>query len=165
MPTAILVTKGMNQRKPRMTLLHDGDQFGDIVREVGLGIEHRAMVKTVFRENPWQPATPQSTLGKPAPQIEVFPALWIQGEGRPRKYALRGTFVVDSIGPDTDDGFRFIVRGREGELFRPPIPIGTLPWFHRFKQTQGNFAFGLQRISDEAVVDELNRICGGALEL
>ena len=92
--------------------------------------------------------------------------IWlIQGEGRPRKYVLRGTFVVDSIGPDTEDGFRFIVRGREGELFRPPIPIGTLPWFPRFKQTQGHFAFGLQRISDEAVVDELNRICGGALEL
>ena len=87
----------------------------------------------------------------------------IQGEGRPRKYVLRGTFVVDSTGPDMDDGFRYIVRGRDGELFRPPIPIGTLPWFHRFKQTQGNFAFGLQRISDEAVVDELKRICGRAL--
>ena len=87
----------------------------------------------------------------------------IQGEGRPRKYVLRGTFVVDSTGHDMDDGFRYIVRGRDGELFRPPIPIGTLPWFHTFKQTQGNFAFGLQRISDEAVVDELKRICGRAL--
>ena len=90
--------------------------------------------------------------------------IWlIQGEGKPRKYFLRGTFVVASIGTDADDGFRYIVRGREGELFRRHIPIGTLPWFDRFKKSQGNFAFGLQRISDEAVVKELKRISGIAL--
>jgi len=87
--------------------------------------------------------------------------IWlIQGEGKPRKYTLRGTFIVASIGADTDDGFLHIVRGQEGELFKPHIPIGTLPWFERFKMSLGNFAFGLQRISDQAVVDELKRVAG-----
>jgi hypothetical protein len=87
--------------------------------------------------------------------------IWlIQGEGKPRKYVLRGTFIVASVGPDTDDGFRFLVRGRDGDLFKPQIPIGTLPWFGRFKMSQGNFAFGLQRISDPAIVEELERVTG-----
>src|SRR5262245_29123025 len=87
--------------------------------------------------------------------------IWlIQGEGKPRKYVLRGTFIVASVGADTEDGFRYVVRGREGALFQPYIPIGTLPWFERFKMSQGNFAFGLQRISDPAVVEELKRVSG-----
>jgi len=87
--------------------------------------------------------------------------IWlIQGKGKPRQYALRGTFVVDSTGPDTEDGFRYVVRGRKGEFFRPPICISVLPWFDRFRASQGNFAFGLQRISDPAVVKELKRVSG-----
>ena len=87
--------------------------------------------------------------------------IWlIQGKGTPRKYTLRGTFIVDSVGADTEDGFRHIVRGREGMLFRPEIAIGSLPWFKTFKASQGNFAFGLQRIGDKAVVSELKRISG-----
>ena len=86
--------------------------------------------------------------------------IWlIQGEGKPRKYVLRGTFIVASTGPDEEDGFRYVVRGYEGELFVPHIPVGILPWFERFKRSQGNFAFGLQPI-DEAVVRELKRISG-----
>jgi hypothetical protein len=84
----------------------------------------------------------------------------IQGEGKPRKYVLRGTFVVASTGPDADDGFRHLVRGRAGTLFRPAIPIGSFRWFESFKRSQGNFAFGLQRISDNAIVTELMRISG-----
>ena len=87
--------------------------------------------------------------------------IWlIQGEGRPRKYILRGTFIADSACSDTEDGFRHLVRGQEGTLFKPRIPIGALPWFDRFKRSQGNFAFGLQRIGDHAIVAELKRISG-----
>ena len=84
----------------------------------------------------------------------------IQGSGKPRQYVLRGTFVVDSTGPDTEDGFRYLVSGRQCEFFRPPICVSALPWFERFKRSQGNFAFGLQRISEPAVVDELKRVSG-----
>jgi hypothetical protein len=87
--------------------------------------------------------------------------IWlIQGEGKPRKYTLRGTFIADSTRADTEDGFRHLVRGQEGTLFKPHIPIGALPWFDRFKRSQGNFAFGLQRIGDHAIVAELKRISG-----
>ena len=87
--------------------------------------------------------------------------IWlIQGEGRPRRYVLRGTFIVASTGPDTDDGFRHLVRGRKGEFFTTPLCISALPWFDRFKRSQGNFAFGLQRISDPAVIEELKRLSG-----
>jgi hypothetical protein len=87
--------------------------------------------------------------------------IWlIQGEGKPRQYVLRGTFIIHSTGPDTDDGFRYLVRGRTGEFFRPPICISALPWFDRFKRSQGNFAFGLQRISEPAVIEELKRLSG-----
>jgi hypothetical protein len=82
----------------------------------------------------------------------------IQGAGKPRRYVLRGTFIVASTGPDNDDGFRHVVHGEQGKLFKPQIPIGALPWFERFKKSQGNFAFGLQRIGDEAVIRELKNI-------
>jgi hypothetical protein len=87
--------------------------------------------------------------------------IWlIQGEAKPRRYVLRGSFIVVSTGPDIEDGFRHVVRGRKGEFFKPPICISALPWFDRFKRSQGNFAFGLQRISEAAVVDELKRVSG-----
>jgi hypothetical protein len=82
----------------------------------------------------------------------------ITGEGKPRKYFLRGTFIVGSVAANRDEGFRHIVRGTEGKLFRRRVPVGALPWFDRFKRSQGHFAFGLQRISDEAVIAELKAI-------
>jgi hypothetical protein len=87
--------------------------------------------------------------------------MWlIQGKGKPRQYFLRGTFTVVSIDRDTDEGFRYRVRGRNGDFFRPAIDITDLPWFKRFKRSQGNFAFGLQRISDQAVIDQLKLLSG-----
>jgi hypothetical protein len=87
--------------------------------------------------------------------------IWLfQGEGKPRKYILRGTFIADFTRADTDNGFRHVVSGQQGTLFKPHIPVGTLAWFERFKKSQGNFAFGLQRITDQIIVDELKRISG-----
>src|SRR5262249_24614589 len=87
--------------------------------------------------------------------------IWlIQGKGKPRHYMLRGTFIVGSTGRDTEDGFRFMVRGGDAQFFRPPISLSRLPWFDRFKRSQGNFAFGLQRIGELAVVEELKRVSG-----
>lgn len=87
--------------------------------------------------------------------------IWLfQGEGKPRKYILRGTFIADFTRADTDDGFRHVVSDQQGTLFKPHIPVGTLAWFERFKKSQGNFAFGLQRITDQVIVDELKRISG-----
>ncbi len=74
----------------------------------------------------------------------------ISGEGRPLRYHLRDTWVVDDVGESSQDEFSNYARGR-GIEFTPPIPISDLPWFSAFLKSQSNFRLGLQHIKDEFV--------------
>ena len=74
----------------------------------------------------------------------------ISGDGRPRQYYLRDTWVVDEVGESEQDEFTNYARGR-GVVFTPPIPLSGLSWFPAFLKSQSNFSLGLQQIKDEFV--------------
>ena len=75
----------------------------------------------------------------------------ITGEGRPRKFKLRSTFIVQAVEKSDRPGFTARITGKEGHLFHPMLAIDSEPWFPQFKKKQGNFAFGFQPINDAAV--------------
>jgi hypothetical protein len=79
----------------------------------------------------------------------------ITGEGTPRKYRLRSTFIVESVGGSEKPGFKARVTGREGRLFHPMPLLNTEAWFPQFLRKQGNFAFGFQPINDPVVEEGL----------
>lgn len=75
----------------------------------------------------------------------------ITGEGKPRVYKLRSTFIVDSISSSDKSEFEARVTGKEGHLFHPMPVLNPEPWFRQFIEKQGNFAFGFQPINDATV--------------
>jgi hypothetical protein len=73
----------------------------------------------------------------------------ICGEGRPRRFSVGVAFTAEDIGESEISGFEYQVSGR-----REPIdsrPIDGERWFPEFMASQGNFAFGLNRIGAEFV--------------
>lgn len=82
----------------------------------------------------------------------------ITGEGTPRNYSLACWFYVENFGSGEDVGFKHCVSGSEGRTFSPFEPISKQEWFGRFKKDQGNFAFGLSRITTPDVVANLQAI-------
>ena len=86
--------------------------------------------------------------------------IWsISGEGQPRSYFLRETWIVDDTGPSDQAGFSHYARGSSGFRFNPPVPLKQLSWFRAFRESQGNFGLGLNRIKDE-FVGELEALLG-----
>jgi hypothetical protein len=84
--------------------------------------------------------------------------LWLLvGLGRPRRFYLRGTFVVAEIESGADEGYRTRIWGRDARFFEPMIALNDEPWFEDFKRSQGSFAFGYQTIRDERFVRGLER--------
>lgn len=75
----------------------------------------------------------------------------ITGEGRPRKFTLRSTFIVQAVEKSDKPEFTARITGKEGHLFYPMLAIDSEPWFPQFKRKQGNFAFGFQPINDTTV--------------
>jgi hypothetical protein len=75
----------------------------------------------------------------------------ISGDGQPRTYCLRDTYIVDSTGPSTQDEFHSWARGSNGLAFDPPPVLNGLPWFPAFLKSQSNFSLGLQQIKEEFV--------------
>jgi Domain of unknown function (DUF3883) len=83
--------------------------------------------------------------------------IWlITGEGRPRKYYLYETFIVDAIDWDEEIPYTNIAKGTEGQHFRPMIRLDDQPWFDVFRRSQGNFAFGLQAIKNPLLINALS---------
>ena len=80
----------------------------------------------------------------------------IAGEGRPRRYYLRQTFIAEEVRPSPIPGFEHLVRGRHGIRFRK-LCIDAEPWFVDFLRSQGNFSLGLSEVRGE-FADELNRL-------
>lgn len=82
----------------------------------------------------------------------------IAGEGAPRKYFLRATFVINNVEPSEKPDFRSRVTGTDGQLLDPMPLLNTEPWFAAFVEEQGRFAFGFNEIKNAAAVDGLRRI-------
>lgn len=79
--------------------------------------------------------------------------IWLlTGEGRPRRFFLRGVFTISGIGAGDERGFRTRIRGAHARFFSPMIDLTNEEWFSDFKRSQGNFASGSQAIGDERVV-------------
>ena len=82
--------------------------------------------------------------------------VWLVSKhGDPPDYVLCMTFVVDEVG--VGGPLKHLARGSHGRIFSPPVSIEYEPWFNRLRQLTGNFAFGLQAINDEEVVEGLLR--------
>ena len=98
---------------------------------------------------------------KPAPLDLQGSTIWLlTGEGTPRRYYLVQRFTADRIEPGEDQGFRTRVAADTGDRFRPMIRIDEEEWFRDFLRSQGNFAFGLQRISDDRFIRGLEEVAG-----
>jgi hypothetical protein len=80
--------------------------------------------------------------------------------GSPRTIYLCGWFTATQVSLDPNGRFAFMVEGEVGEMLRKrrwPV-LNHLPWFPAFKESQGNFAFGFQPISQPEVVRDLDRL-------
>jgi hypothetical protein len=84
--------------------------------------------------------------------------IWlITGEGRPRRYFLRGFFTATRVESAEDKGFRTRVWGDQAHFTKSMIEITDEEWFPDLRQSQGNFAFGYQVIKDPRFVRGLVR--------
>jgi len=85
--------------------------------------------------------------------------VWLlTGEDTPRKYLLRAAFVIDEVSRSDKADFRTRLSGKSGHFFHPMPVLNAQPWFARFRRSQGNFAFGFQRICDAKAVDALVKL-------
>lgn len=82
----------------------------------------------------------------------------ITGEGKPRQYKLRSTFIVEAVGTSDKPQFGARVTGKEGHLFHPMPTLNRESWFPLFLKKQGNFAFGFQPINDSVVEKGLQKL-------
>ena len=89
--------------------------------------------------------------------------VWLlTGEGSPRIYRLRSTFLVSEIVPSDKAGFKTKIIGKDGRLLDPMPALNSEPWFKEFVQKQGNFAFGFQPINDTAAQAGLRAVLRAA---
>ena len=89
--------------------------------------------------------------------------VWIvAGVGSPRKYRLRATFLVKSIGSSDKPEFTNRVSGTDGQLLDPMPFLNSELWFPALLKAQGNFAFGFNAINDTAVQDGLRAVLRSA---
>lgn len=82
----------------------------------------------------------------------------IAGEGSPRKYYLRATFLIGAVEPSDKPVFTSRVTGTDGQLLDPMPALNSEPWFPGFVAEQGRFAFGFNRIKNITAIEALRRI-------
>lgn len=73
----------------------------------------------------------------------------VTGEGSPRKYRLRATFLIGGIEPSDKPGFKNLVSGTDGQLLDPMPLLNAEAWFPAFIEEQGRFAFGFNPIRNK----------------
>ena len=95
---------------------------------------------------------------KPANGTEGSRVWLIAGEGTPRNYRLRATFLIRSIEASDKPEFKNRVTGTDGQLLDPMPLLNREPWFAAFAKEQGRFAFGFNPINNDAVEDGLRAI-------
>lgn len=85
--------------------------------------------------------------------------IWlIAGEGSPRKYFLRATFIINSVDPSEKPEFTSRVTGTDGQLLDPMPSLNSEPWFLDLVEEQGRFAFGFNRINNTIAIEGLRSI-------
>jgi hypothetical protein len=85
--------------------------------------------------------------------------IWlIAGQGKPRQYYLRATFLIGGVEPSDKPDFKYRVTGTDGQLLDPMPSLSAEPWLSGFVEEQGRFAFGFNRIKNAAVVDGLRKL-------
>jgi hypothetical protein len=82
----------------------------------------------------------------------------IAGEGKPRTYRLRATFLIKDIEPSDRRDFKHRVTGTDGQLLDPMPLLGSEPWFSAFVEEQGRFAFGFNRIDNKSAEEGFRAI-------
>jgi hypothetical protein len=97
--------------------------------------------------------TKKSTKGKKDSRVWL-----IAGEGNPRKYFLRATFIINNVELSDKPGFKSRVTGTDGQLLDPMPLLNGEPWLGSFVKEQGNFAFGFNEIKNDAVIEGLRQI-------
>lgn len=95
---------------------------------------------------------------KPVSNIKGDRIWLLTGEGHPRRFYLCAWFIADHVDRGDDSEFGTLIRGSEGKLFRPMRELTSEEWFPDLKRSQGNFAFGLQTISDSRFVRALEQV-------
>ena len=79
--------------------------------------------------------------------------IWsVSGEGKPRTYYLRDTWIANEIGSSEQEEFVNYAHGSGGFVFDPPVHLNPFAWFPAFLKSQSNFSLGLQPIKEEFVV-------------
>ena len=79
----------------------------------------------------------------------------VTGKGRPRRYFLCSSFVVDKVERNNAGRFRNRATGSTGRDF--DVEIGELSWFPELLKTTGNFGLGLLPISSKAIIRGLQK--------
>lgn len=87
--------------------------------------------------------------------------VWVvQGtpNGKKTAYTLCGTYIAESIAPESPSSKTYVIRGTQGMDFVPPVPLNHLSWFPALLRSQSNFSLGFNRLSDESVVLALSAL-------
>lgn len=85
--------------------------------------------------------------------------IWlIAGEGRPRRYYLRATFLIRSFEPSDRPDFSTLITGTDGQLLDPMPLLNSEPWMRDFVEEQGRFRFGFNQIKSAGAVADLRKL-------
>lgn len=85
--------------------------------------------------------------------------IWlIAGEGSPRKYYLRATFLICNVEPSDNPEFISRVTGTDGQLFDPMPQLNNEVWFSDFVEEQGRFAFGFNKTKNHEAIEGLRKV-------
>lgn len=85
--------------------------------------------------------------------------IWlIAGEGSPRRYFLRATFLIKSFAASDRPDFATLIVGTDGQLLDPMPALNDEPWMHDFVKEQGRFAFGFNPIKNPEAVAGLRKL-------
>ena len=81
----------------------------------------------------------------------------VTGSGKPRRYYLCSSFVVNRLERVDDGEFRNHAQGADGRDFVPFIEIGAMPWFAKLLKTTANFSLGLVQIRSTVTIRGLQK--------
>lgn len=97
--------------------------------------------------------TKKSTAGTVGSRIWL-----IAGEGSPRRYYLRASFLIKSFAASDRADFSTVLTGTDGQLLDPMPLLNVEPWMKDFVEGQGRFAFGFNQIKSPEAVAGLRKL-------
>jgi hypothetical protein len=85
--------------------------------------------------------------------------IWlVAGEGSPRRYYLRATFLIGGVERSDRPDFTSLIVGTDGQLLDPMPLLNGESWMKQFVEEQGRFAFGFNQIKNPVAVDGLRKL-------